>query len=42
MNSNPNQMIQHILDMGPVMPVIVIDNAADAVPLADALLEGGL
>ncbi len=28
--------------MGPVMPVIVIDNAADAVPLADALLEGGL
>lgn len=42
MNENANQMIQSILDLGPVMPVIVIDNAADAIPLADALLEGGL
>ena len=34
--------IRSILALGPVMPVIVIDNAADAVPLAEALLEGGL
>jgi 2-dehydro-3-deoxyphosphogluconate aldolase/(4S)-4-hydroxy-2-oxoglutarate aldolase len=31
-----------ILDMGPVMPVIVIDHAEDGVALADALLAGGL
>lgn len=31
-----------ILQLGPVMPVIVIDEAADAVPLADALLAGGI
>ena len=34
--------IRSILALGPVMPVIVIDDAADAVPLAEALLEGGL
>lgn len=27
---------------GPIVPVIVIDDAADAVPLAHALVEGGL
>ena len=26
----------------PIIPVIVIDDAADAVPLADALLAGGM
>lgn len=31
-----------ILAMGPVMPVIVIDDAAQAVPLADALISGGI
>ena len=34
--------IRSILALGPVMPVIVIDDANDAVPLAEALLEGGL
>lgn len=34
--------IMSILALGPVMPVIVIDDAANAVPLAEALLEGGL
>ena len=34
--------IRSILALGPIMPVIVIDDAADAVPLAEALLEGGL
>ena len=34
--------IADILDMGPVMPVIVIDHAEDGVALADALLTGGL
>jgi len=31
-----------ILALGPVMPVIVIDDSQHAVPLAEALLEGGL
>lgn len=34
--------LRSILALGPVMPVIVIDDATDAVPLAEALLEGGL
>lgn len=34
--------IRSILALGPVMPVIVIDNAEDAVPLAQALLAGGI
>jgi len=34
--------ITKILDMGPVMPVIVIDRAEDGIALADALLSGGL
>jgi len=34
--------IDAILGMGPVMPVIVIDRVDDAVPLAKALLDGGL
>ena len=34
--------IRSILALGPVMPVIVIDNVADGVPLAEALLEGGI
>ena len=35
-------MLKDILKLGPVMPVIVIGDAADAVPLADALLAGGI
>ena len=27
---------------GPVIPVVIIENLDDAVPLADALLEGGV
>ena len=42
MNDNPHQIIEGILDLGPVIPVIVIDDAKDALPLADALLAGGL
>jgi len=34
--------IRSILSLGPVMPVIVIDDAADAVPLAESLLAGGI
>lgn len=34
--------IRSILALGPVMPVIVIDDAADGVPLAEALLEGDI
>jgi 2-dehydro-3-deoxyphosphogluconate aldolase/(4S)-4-hydroxy-2-oxoglutarate aldolase len=34
--------IHEILALGPVMPVIVIDDSKQAVPLAEALLEGGL
>lgn len=31
-----------VMEMGPVMPVIVIEDATQAVPLADALLAGGI
>ncbi|BBC36860.1 KHG/KDPG aldolase [Streptomyces graminofaciens] len=31
-----------LLDLAPVVPVVVIDDAADAVPLARALVAGGL
>ena len=34
--------IRSILALGPVMPVIVIDDATDAVPLAEALLAGNI
>lgn len=34
--------MQQLLDLSPVIPVLVIDRARDAVPLANALLEGGL
>lgn len=34
--------IRSILDASPVMPVIVLDDAADAVPLARALVAGGI
>ena len=42
MRNNPNEIIEGILDLGPVMPVIVIDDIKDALPLADAFLAGGL
>lgn len=31
-----------VLDLAPVIPVVVLDDAADAVPLARALVTGGL
>ncbi|MYZ41073.1 keto-deoxy-phosphogluconate aldolase, partial [Streptomyces sp. SID4917] len=31
-----------VLGLAPVIPVVVIDDAADAVPLARALVAGGL
>jgi 2-dehydro-3-deoxyphosphogluconate aldolase/(4S)-4-hydroxy-2-oxoglutarate aldolase len=31
-----------VLDLAPVVPVVVLDDAADAVPLAEALLAGGV
>ena len=34
--------IPDILAMGPVMPVIVIDDSSKAVPLAQALIDGGI
>jgi len=34
--------LEQILGMAPVIPVIVIDRLEDAVPLAEALVEGGL
>ncbi|MER5882510.1 bifunctional 4-hydroxy-2-oxoglutarate aldolase/2-dehydro-3-deoxy-phosphogluconate aldolase [Streptomyces sp. NPDC001941] len=35
-------MSSSVLDLAPVVPVVVIDDAADAVPLAQALVAGGL
>ncbi|NIB43042.1 bifunctional 4-hydroxy-2-oxoglutarate aldolase/2-dehydro-3-deoxy-phosphogluconate aldolase [Pseudomaricurvus alkylphenolicus] len=34
--------IKEIMQTSPVVPVMVIENIADAVPLADALVKGGL
>ena len=34
--------IRSILKLGPVMPVVVIDDAGNSAPLAEALLEGGI
>jgi 2-dehydro-3-deoxyphosphogluconate aldolase/(4S)-4-hydroxy-2-oxoglutarate aldolase len=31
-----------VLNLSPIVPVIAIDNADDALPLAEALLEGGI
>jgi 2-dehydro-3-deoxyphosphogluconate aldolase/(4S)-4-hydroxy-2-oxoglutarate aldolase len=34
--------IQSIMAAGPVIPVVVIEDSNDAIPLADALTEGGI
>jgi 2-dehydro-3-deoxyphosphogluconate aldolase/(4S)-4-hydroxy-2-oxoglutarate aldolase len=34
--------IERIMLTAPVIPVLVIDNVADAIPIARALVEGGL
>jgi len=34
--------LEHILRAAPVIPVVIIDNLSDAVPLARALVAGGL
>lgn len=41
MSSRPERS-QSVLDVVPVMPVVVVDRLADAVPLARALVAGGL
>jgi 2-dehydro-3-deoxyphosphogluconate aldolase/(4S)-4-hydroxy-2-oxoglutarate aldolase len=38
----PSSPHASVLDLAPVVPVVVIANAADAVPLARALVAGGL
>ncbi|CAM5557394.1 bifunctional 4-hydroxy-2-oxoglutarate aldolase/2-dehydro-3-deoxy-phosphogluconate aldolase [Streptomyces pilosus] len=38
----PSPACSSVLDLAPVLPVVVIDDAADAVPLARALVAGGL
>ncbi|GLZ34235.1 2-dehydro-3-deoxy-phosphogluconate aldolase [Lentzea sp. NBRC 105346] len=35
-------MSAHLLELSPVIPVVVVDDAAHAVPLAQALLRGGI
>jgi 2-dehydro-3-deoxyphosphogluconate aldolase/(4S)-4-hydroxy-2-oxoglutarate aldolase len=34
--------IQSIMAIGPVIPVVIIESINDAIPLADALIEGGI
>ena len=34
--------VQSIMAIGPVIPVVIIENIDDALPLADALIEGGI
>ncbi|MFF9620565.1 bifunctional 4-hydroxy-2-oxoglutarate aldolase/2-dehydro-3-deoxy-phosphogluconate aldolase [Streptomyces griseosporeus] len=38
----PSVLPASVLDIAPVVPVVVVDDAADAVPLARALVAGGL
>jgi len=38
----PASLSASVLDLAPVVPVVVLDDAADAVPLARALVAGGL
>ncbi|MGV9254397.1 bifunctional 4-hydroxy-2-oxoglutarate aldolase/2-dehydro-3-deoxy-phosphogluconate aldolase [Streptomyces sp. NPDC003697] len=40
--SGPPAPVLSVLDLAPVVPVVVLDDAADAVPLARALVAGGL
>ncbi|MGQ3139796.1 MAG: hypothetical protein ACT6Q5_14685, partial [Sphingopyxis solisilvae] len=41
-NRNPEMQIVDILKDGPVMPVIVLHDLRHAVPLAQALVAGGI
>ena len=34
--------VEDVVGLAPVIPVVVVDDVADAVPLADALVRGGL
>ncbi|MFF4468257.1 bifunctional 4-hydroxy-2-oxoglutarate aldolase/2-dehydro-3-deoxy-phosphogluconate aldolase [Streptomyces sp. NPDC001599] len=38
----PSSPAASVLDLAPVVPVVVVDDLADAVPLAGALVAGGL
>lgn len=40
--SNKNHLLRPTLDMSPVIPVLVIDRTEDAIPIAQALVDGGL
>ncbi|KIE25271.1 keto-deoxy-phosphogluconate aldolase [Streptomyces sp. MUSC 125] len=40
--SPPSSPAASVLDLAPVLPVVVVSDAADAVPLARALVAGGL
>ena len=40
--NNSSKLAKELLALAPVIPVITIDKAADAVPLARALVRGGL
>ena len=39
---NQNPCIKPIMALGPVIPVMVVERTEDAVPLAQALLAGGV
>ena len=41
-NRMTDQSIDQIMRLAPVIPVIVIDRVEDAVPMAEALVAGGL
>lgn len=40
--ASPSALPASVLDLAPVVPVVVIEDAGDAVPLARALVAGGL
>lgn len=40
--TNDNAYIHELASLAPIIPVLVVDDVADAVPLAEALVRGGL
>jgi 2-dehydro-3-deoxyphosphogluconate aldolase / (4S)-4-hydroxy-2-oxoglutarate aldolase len=42
MSHHPQDIILHAMGLGPVIPVLVIERLEDAVPMAQAMLRGGV
>ncbi|MEH6741009.1 MAG: keto-deoxy-phosphogluconate aldolase, partial [Sulfitobacter sp.] len=40
--TNDTAFIRELADLAPIIPVLVVEDVAHAVPLAEALVRGGL